>query len=36
MTLTTQKSDEAFYVNIFSATKYSLALIYVPVLVWSP
>ena len=29
MTLTTQKSDEAFYVNIFSATKNSLALIYI-------
>lgn len=36
MTLTTQKSDEAFYVNIFSATKNSLALIYMSVLVWSP
>ena len=36
MTLTTQKSDEAFYVNIFRATKNSLALIYMSVLVWSP
>ena len=36
MTLTTQKSDEAFYVNIFSAIKNSLALIQMSVLVWSP